>query len=201
MKMVSRTFALATAGCVLVMAPRSPAQMIVMVEQVAGDVVVSGGGTLDITMFTFFGFGEWNDPYLQANFGLLLGPIPGFNSHLVAPASFNGPESIGPGIQRLIGTRATAGDSVGLIWDVNQLVLLVVPTFYVSGEPINAATVTYEGHTFESLGLTPATYTWTWDTASGGVESFTIQVVPAPSTLALLSAAMFASRRHRSRRP
>jgi hypothetical protein len=81
----------------------------------------------------------------------------------------SGPFSFGPGGGTF--PSATSGDSVfledfGLDIDV--------PQGYVSGASLSGS-ASYTGTIF-SLGLTPGTYTWTWDS---GANSFVLVIPPA----------------------
>jgi hypothetical protein len=94
----------------------------------------------------------------------------------------SGPTSIGTGDPTL--ASAGSGDFFGV---EGIQARLLVPDGYISGNPL-AATNTWAGQSFSSLGLTPGTYTWTW--GSGATADFlTVQVgpvaVPEPSTLSL----------------
>jgi hypothetical protein len=68
---------------------------------------------------------------------------------------------------------------------------LIVPIGYVSGSALSD-TSTYDNATFNSLGVTPGTYVWTWGSGANA-DSFTLNigaaVVPEPSSLLLLGAA------------
>ncbi len=62
-----------------------------------------------------------------------------------------------------------------------------LPNNYVSGSLISGS-LTFSGSTITSLGLTPGTYTWTWE--NGGVSDFLemrvgVSAVPEPSSVAL----------------
>jgi hypothetical protein len=41
-----------------------------------------------------------------------------------------------------------------------------VPVGYVFGTPLGTSTDTWNGATFASLGVTPSTYKWTWETGA-----------------------------------
>ena len=62
---------------------------------------------------------------------------------------------------------------------------LGLPAGYVSGDPL-ANTATFDNANLESLGLTPGTYSYTWGSGDHA-DSLTIDIVPEPSTWALLS--------------
>ncbi len=169
--------------------------LIVVAEEVGGDVVFSGGGTLDLSLWSFLspGFGS---PGVLANESLALGPDPHEVDLYFMPQGFDGPLTIGPGVT-FFAADSGAGDPTGLAWtSPSGLAFLAVPTGYVSGGPISGSTAQFIGHTFDSLGLGVGSYTWTWDTASGGSDFFTINV-PAPGAITLLCVAGIAMRRRR----
>ena len=83
-----------------------------------------------------------------------------------------------------------SGDIVGVDNGEFSPARFIVPQGYVSGAPLSD-TMTFNNTTFAILGLTPGTYTWTWD---GGADNFTLQIgpvlvpgVPLPSALPLFA--------------
>ena len=62
---------------------------------------------------------------------------------------------------------------------------IIVPTGYESGDPLSGSAI-FTGESFASLGIIPGTYMWTWFTSTGK-DSYTLQVVPEPSTFAIAS--------------
>lgn len=82
-------------------------------------------------------------------------------------SGLSGPFTFGPGSATF--PSSTTGDSVfledfGLDIDV--------PTGYVSGTGLSSS-ATFDSATIASLGVTPGTYTWTWDS---GADSFVLNV-------------------------
>jgi hypothetical protein len=82
-----------------------------------------------------------------------------------------------------------------------------VPEGYVSDTPLSDAS-TYEDQSFESLGVRPSTYKWTW--GIGADQSFTLQIrvaeaIPEPATLPLLAGGLgfvvYLSRRRKKAAP
>ena len=59
----------------------------------------------------------------------------------------------------------SAGDIVGVIYDMAPPHMLVVPAGYTSGSYLTGSQ-TFNGQTFTSLGLTTGTYSYTWGTGS-----------------------------------
>jgi hypothetical protein len=152
------------------------ANFIAIINQVGTDVVVTGSGTIDLTGLSFFANGSVANAAIIPIQGLLAlnhGPIQLY-------ANISGPFSFGSGASTL--ASSSSGDAVGL--DGFGSNRLFVPSGYVSGNPLSD-TSTYNNATFASLGITPGTYTWTWGTGIHA-DSFELQIVPEPSTSALL---------------
>jgi hypothetical protein len=153
------------------------ADVTVTIEEVGGDVYVSGSGTFDVSLWEFGGRGEIFGWIVSWQL-VVIGPskadaIPG--DAYVAPVNLQGPDAIGevgPGFFADSGN----GDPFGLIWDEGGL--LVVPLDYESGAELEGD-ATFLEHSFDSLGLEEGSYTWTWDTADGAGDSFTVIVGPA----------------------
>ncbi len=153
------------------------AGMIVTVEETGGDVVATGGGTLDLSLAT--GGSVDGFPSLIADDMLLVGMSdPG---QLFGLVNFAGPEFVGSGPYTT--ANSWTGGIIGILTEGGGA--LAVPFGYVSGDPLGPSTATYTGKTFASLGLTEGTSTWTWDTTTGS-DFFTIDIVPEPATLSLL---------------
>jgi hypothetical protein len=94
-----------------------------------------------------------------------------------------GPDSFG---SFTISPTATSssGDTFGFFADLRDVAL---PLGYVSGTALNGQTF-WSGETLASLGATPGTYVW--NTNFNGVDdTITLNVVPEPSTFALLGLA------------
>ncbi len=171
------------------------AAVTVTVEAVGNDVVMSGGGTLDLSLWSFF-TDAFSSPGVSANSDFALGGDFVDVDLYWMPTNFSGPNSIGPGSQPFAGDSGS-GDPLGLSWNPG-LLAIGVPDGYVSGDPITGSEAIFENSTIQSLGLSPGIYMWTWDTVTGGSDSFTIDVIPAPGALALLGLAVIAPRRRRA---
>jgi hypothetical protein len=76
----------------------------------------------------------------------------------------------------------TGGNFVGPINGSGDLVgagfTLGVPAGYTSGAKLSS-TSTWERATFESLGVTPGVYTWTWGSGANA-DSFTLETLHGP---------------------
>lgn len=169
-----------------------PAQAtyIVTLEQVGSNVVATGGGAIDLTGLFFSNQLSPVFPALDPNHGEITTGQPGSPVDLYT--GFTGPTTFGSES----GTLATggSGDFVGIVGKgfFGGAPLFFVPQGYVSGTPLSDS-ATYNNATFNSLGVTPGSYVWTWGT--GPDQKFTLDAVgPAVpdtgSTLGLLSLAL-----------
>lgn len=172
-------------------APSAFAGIILTAEEVGDDVVIHGGGTLDVSTWTFLSPGlQLTGIQASANIGV--GPAPQAMVDIyTVPGMIDGPTSIGPGTDPFFADTG-GGDAFGLGWSPG-LSILAVPSGYTGAEL--SSTSTYLDHSFDTLGLAIGEYTWTWDTIDGGSDFFTLNVVPAPGALALLGLAALARRR------
>jgi hypothetical protein len=184
--MNSRTFG---AGVALSLLPAlfstADAAYVVTFEQVGSDVVVTGGGSINLNELLGVEGGTE-----RAGINPSLGEITGPASltavdEYVYPPGFGGPPSFGPGLGAFSADSGSGGivgiGKVGL----STFDLIIVPDLYVSGNPLSD-TSTYLDKTFASLGVTPGTYVYSWGTGAD-VDTFTVQIgVPEPSTWAML---------------
>jgi hypothetical protein len=131
------------------------------------------GGSLDVQTV---GFGAEIRPS-QARFEV--GPFVGGNYNIATNAIVSGPDSFGLGGFTVPTTGS--GDTFGVRGLADDVTL---PFGYISGTGLNGQSF-YSGATLASLGATPGTYVW--QTSFGGVDdSLTLDVIPEPSSLALL---------------
>ncbi|MCP4590211.1 MAG: PEP-CTERM sorting domain-containing protein [bacterium] len=169
------TVALLTGGA-------ASAGVIVTVEETGGDVVMTGGGTLDLSLAT----GGLVDSFFPviADDMLFVGQSdPG---QLFGLVNFAGPGFVGSG--PYTSADSWTGDIIGILTGGHGGGgALAVPFGYVSGDPLGPSTATYTGETFASLGLTEGSYTWTWDTAVRSDDFFTLDIIPEPTALSLLA--------------
>jgi hypothetical protein len=100
----------------------------------------------------------------------------GYAKDLVSFGVFS--EVFGPGGD--IFFTSGSGDAFGL----NGLPQLGVPFGYAGGALSGSAT--FSGETFASIGMTPGTYVWSWG-SGGSADSFTLNIVPEPTTVLLLT--------------
>jgi hypothetical protein len=158
-----------------------PAQAgyVVTLTQQGSDVVATGSGPIDLTGLSFIGNG-----------GAKIGMVPFFgeintgeiDNIIDLYTGSTGPTNFGSGgVAHLpfgFFANSGSGDAVGIGGgEVN------VPAGYLSGAPLSD-TATYDNQTFSSLGVNPGVYEWTW--GSGTNQNFTLDIVPEPSTWAML---------------
>ncbi len=164
----------------------------VTIEEVGNDVVMTGAGTLDLTLWMYYLQGAGNT-VIEASNGITLGS-PADMDIYYQPIGLTGASNLGP-LDSPQYPDATSGDFLGLWWEAD---FLFAPLGYESGAELTGS-AHYEDESFQSIGLTEGVYTWMWDTTTG-TDFFTVHVVPAPGVLALLGiAGMFGARRRRMR--
>jgi hypothetical protein len=182
------------------------AALLLRVEQIGSDVVVSGSGSANLTDLTSEGFdGLWTNYLTDAE--IYAGPNAFNNGFVSLYSGITGPSLFGsdPGVLEvpdavgsggdLFGFQAASASSIG----ANQLVL---PISYVSGASLSGST-TFSNRTIAQLGLTPGQVTtWSWGSGTSA-DSLRLEVVPAPAPLlgglAALRMARSLRRRHRAR--
>lgn len=141
--------------------------------QDGSDVVGTGSGDIDLTGLSFI-----TDLTAQADelepdgATITLGTAPSAGTFY---GGITGPGSFGSGDAEPDGTNGT-GDLVA----TSGGSILLLPQGYVSGAPLSDS-ATWDNTTLAALGVTPGTYTWTWDS---GLNSFTLDIaspVPEPA--------------------
>ena len=169
-------FICAFIGALCPLSANCEAGLIITVEQVGANVVLTGSGTLNLGALTNVG------PAMHVASGM----EPSTGSVDVGSASpvtddqysttFTGSTVFGTGgpIRASSGTGQTFGFFQGD---------LQVPSGYISGSSL-AGTAVLNGQTFASLHVTPGTYTITWGNG-GNADFFTVQVGPSLGPRAL----------------
>ena len=174
-----RTLAIAalTATALAATAIRSHAAFVITLDETATGVTINGAGSL-LTA----GLSRLNGPpgnggaFFVPNYAELFGTDGAFDEYAAS-----GPSSLGPG-QTGFSPTDSSGDIVGLLGSN----VVIVPANYVSGSPL-AFTSSYDGQTFDSLGFTPGTYTYTLGSGDTLVIGGVASVVPEPGTWAMLA--------------
>jgi hypothetical protein len=160
------------------------AALIITMEEIGGDVVMTGSGTANLADFRISSTssnsgGAGIRPEQRAAGVGLARPnetAADFYSGLTGPTSF--------GVGGITWASSGTGDTFG----INFAGRLMVPQDYVSGTQL-FGTAIFTGATFASLGVTPGMYVWTWGSGDNA-DSLTLRIgaysVPEPGTLALL---------------
>ncbi|MEO0793669.1 MAG: PEP-CTERM sorting domain-containing protein [Verrucomicrobiota bacterium] len=163
----------------LLSAASAQAALVFNVIEAGGNVIIdTTGGTINTTALV---------PNGSVSLASLVAPnIAFFTAGGDAPVDFyagtTGPTTYGTGNGRV--PSSTVGTLVGALGGSTEI---IVPAGYASGFPIAAASSTYIGQTFASLGMTPGSYVWTWGVGPSA-DSVTLNVgplavaIPEPST-------------------
>jgi len=177
-----RVIRLAIAAVMLVTAAQpTDAAIIVTALEVGSDVVISGGGTVDLSGLTYVGT-VVAGPVVVPNDRLILGTYSPDNFDQYSGLS--GPANIG-----IPATASFPFFKSGTLFGLYFPGTLIVPKDYSSGNSLSAS-ITFTPSTFASLGVIPGTYVWTWGQGRTA-DSFTLQigppaaVTPEPTSLAL----------------
>jgi len=189
--------------------PASAAAVVVTLEQVGTDVVLSGTGSLPNPLVIDLE----NIPDFAVNGAVdgLLGPSSGefglgtdsggFSTYVDAIVS--GPASFGSG--SLTVSDASSGPFFLLAPLIGDVSITADPLF--TGEPLTVGTSTFLNTTIADLGATPGPYVWTLDDRFGGATvTFEVSaaVVPLPAAgwllLGGLGALGLVARRRRAER-
>jgi hypothetical protein len=172
------------------------AALILTMEEVGADVVVSASGTANLAAFAV-PLNIFEPGAMNPSFGFIVSGDSA-DKTLDAYGPITGPASFGAGA--FLPASSGSGPGFGV---AAQGSLLVVPDGYASGALLSGTSV-YAGTTFASLGVTPGTYVWNWGSGPTA-DSLTLQIGPAaapePVSLSLLAVGVagFAVRRWRRR--
>jgi hypothetical protein len=168
------------AASIMLLAPIDPAisAIIITAQETGVGVEVSGEGQVDLSALTFLRTGG-AIPELIPSLALLILGAPPDQAADVYIGLATAPAQFGIGGASL---PADAGAFGPLGASANAI---LVPDGYLSNTNV-AATSTWTGETFASLGMTPGTYVWTWGSGSTA-DSLTLNIVPEPDTALLLA--------------
>lgn len=194
------------AGSLLLLTTASAAEagMILRLEEVGGDVVIRGSGTINLSGLTPQGT---DDTYTNifTDIQVYAGPAPEvpdghvqFWSGLTggAPTISNSGDFFEPDHS----SSASFGDLFGLVSQDTRagvnfgLPLLVLPQGYLSGAALSG-TSRFSGQSFAAMGISPGTLTWTLPSADTVTVTTDAQPVPAPLGVASAAAVFSTIRR------
>jgi len=185
------TKVLAGALIALGVAAPSQASLLFTLQESGGNVVASGSGTVNTAGLTLVDSGS-GPAQMMASLAFLgigsTGSVQTYNG-------LTGPSNFGTG--SFASASSGNGDLFGVFGAQSRLSL---HNGYQSGNQLSG-TANWSGATFNSLGLTPGTYDWTWGTG-GNADSARLVIgnAPEPATLALLAAGLAGLARARRQR-
>ena len=187
-------------------APAVNAAVVVTASEVGGNVVFSGGGTLNLEDLAPTLNSDFINGFLNSSLGIYQGAGSGelTSATVYGGTSFTGPASFGL-LDFAFTANSYSGDFGGIRGGSAPGVL--VSGTYVSGSSL-FGTSTFLNQTFASLGLTAGTYDWVW--GSSNPDSYRLCIgfgpcapasssVPGPLPLFGAGAAFGWSRRLRKR--
>jgi hypothetical protein len=155
--------------------------VVVTAVETDGNVVFSGGGSLDLAGATALG-GINRGAGINPAVGILsMGPFPVGGLPETEYDIVSGPSSFGDqGDFLFISTTSGTGDRFSV--DSTQgstgpVDGIIVPEGYVSGTSLNG-TLTFESTTFADLGLVQGSYVWSLPN-----DTFTLNIVPVPAAI------------------
>jgi len=193
----------------LVLANGAPAQAVLLlkVEQIGSNVVVTGSGSVNLSSLTF-GANDNNFTNTFTATQLYAGPAAFGNGVVKSYSGLSGPSTIGtdPDAVWSPDIAGSTGDLFGLVsndqsnGDGTGKPLLFLPQSYTSNASL-AGTSVYSDTTFAAFGLTDGTIkTWSWGTGDTA-DSVNVQVgstpVPAPLGIAGAGAVFSGIKRRR----
>ena len=181
----------------------SHGEVLLRVEQVGGDVRVSGSGSAVTTGLTSAGSNfSWTSALTDAQ--IYAGPLAINDGNVNLYSGLVGPLAFGsdPGVYELPDAAGSGGDLFGILADDgNGFPQLVLPDGYVSGTNLSGS-ASFPNLSLAQIGLTPGQVsTWSWGSGANA-DSLRLEVVPAPAPLlgALAAFRMARGLRRRLRR-
>jgi len=191
---------LVTALLALASVPPAQAILLLKVEQIGRDVVVTGSGSVNLSDLSFGdSTNEFTNTFTATQ--LYAGPAAFSNGAVKSYAGLQGPSTIGTKADAVLlpdDSVASSGDLLGLVsndqsnGDGTGKPLLILPQSYTSNEPL-AGSSFYSETSYADFGLTEGTSkTWSWGSGANA-DSLQVQAgstqVPAPFCIAGAGAA------------
>ena len=151
------------------------ASVVIDVSEVGGNVVATGGGTIDLSGLTPY-LTAGGTAFVWAQFGNIdIGGPSGVYTDITEYNGVTGPTSFGANIPTQ--ASSSSGDLFGVNGSGPNGTGVDVPSGYASESALSGS-ATFDGQTFASLGLTPGTYVYTWGSGPSA-DSLTVQIGPA----------------------
>lgn len=169
-------------------ASTSPAAIVITATEVGDDLVFNASGSANLAddSFTLVDSDTW--PYggytMARDDTAIAGPTG--SGDVDAYSGFESTSTFGSPNNLAYGADSGSGQLVGVLG--GDFPILIVPQGYTSGDTITA-TSTFEGLSFDELGIAPGDYTWTWGSGDN-TDSLTFTAVPEPSGYALIAGAL-----------
>ncbi len=174
---------LATVACVALPTP-SHAALSIVAEEAGGNVTFTWTGNLNTAGVSFAATNIQSATGKIAPFiGGFLGYDPSRSTIDISDTNTLNPSSNPFGTVD-VGT-VDASSFTGSPFGLDASGRIGVPAGYTSGSDLNG-TLTFTGHSFASLGLTPSPIPFTWTFANTDTVKMTVAAVPEPSSTALL---------------
>lgn len=189
--MGKKTLPLLAGGLLLLTtASAADAAMILRLEEVGGDVVVRGSGSINLDGLTFKGsLDDYTNIFTSIQ--LYAGPAAFGDGAVDQWSGLSGPSTISSTPDSFLADAGT-GNLFGVVSDdtsdpcATRLPLLVLPRSYVSGAALSG-TSQFISQTFTTMGITRGTLTWTLPSAD--TVTITTDADPVPAPLGVASAA------------
>lgn len=161
------------------------AALIFTMGEVGSDVVLTASGSANTSTLGYGYPVGLNLPSINtAQASFLVGPADGASLIFFGDAFASAPERFGALNMQIVATEGS-GTMAGII--NNQALML--PYGYESGATV-AGSALFANQSFESLGVTPGSYVWTWGSGDN-MDSLTLHIgmVPEPGAYAVLTSA------------
>lgn len=169
---------------VITVSPPTDAAIVIDIVQVGDDVVATGSGTVNLVGFTSSDTATvGSTAYLNTEYNsvILGGSTP---SALPVDLFWGTMTSQDLGNLGFVFADSNTGQRFGIAYASAVENGIIVPDGYVSGSSLNGSS-TFLNTDLSTLGLTEGTYVWSWGSGDNA-DSATVNVVPEPSSLALL---------------
>jgi hypothetical protein len=188
MKSTKRLAGIAVAGAIAAAGVVLPAHagFIATMQQVGGNVVVTGTGSFDTAgLIPGSPAAPSSTAVIDPSTNVVL--LGGGGTNNLFTGLTHGSATFGSG--GLTNASSTSGAVLGIGFSAGFAPnTLYLPNGYVSGTSVSDTT-RFSGATFTSLGVTPGTYVWSWGSAANGdFDTFTLQIgspVPEPASALL----------------
>jgi len=168
--------------------PAAHAQLTITLFESGSDVVAVASGSLDLTGLTAAQTGTSLGLISTVSdaSGLVVGPNVGtsITAYMIPTVDF-----LFAGSANYLVATSGSGILAGALNAEGVGSYIYAQTDYVSGATISS-TSTWQDTSLATLGIALGTYVWSWDGASPGSGSITLNVVPEPSTYAAILGAV-----------